>query len=753
MSESHESPSPLRPALPPISRRGLLGIGAATIAAFGAAGIAGAGPAAATSEGTVLPLVDPLPAGAPDRTQFDPHEQVFASYLMILAPLANSVVDDDPELYGWMEDGWWRTPNDPINSRIMEHVATLAWFLTHDRPWNPYYLDANLTGRLDAALGYYLSLQGPRGAWPVTYESESLATTGFGLVSLAHTYRDLDSAGLLPARLAEIDTAMRAAAVWLMDLDLDHWNLPLQLHNQLVGGLAGVGHAATVTGDPGIAADLADRIELLVEAAQAPAGYFHEPLGYDHGYNFAVALPDVGDLYEQTGNPLLVEHVRRWADFAQYVVLPEPNAPGFVHLGAASMRNSTSVLTITPDDDKDRAALGRVFVPEVPLLAAFHASSEAKAAARAAWAAETAPVEPRAKGDTSPRLYAHVPQAPDNVTAAERDDVVAALRPVAEPVFTEYRTGTIDQQLLFVRRPGYYLATLLGNRGNARVRSGPGLFWHPAAGSVIASFNNAADDHWTTLTASGVAVAQTNIVSSTFHDGEDATAPVIAPEDLGGVSGVFTGRYVAHVGKVTTDVTHRHDGVVRSVSAGDAASELVPLLVRDDDVLEFADGTRPARGTAASTTASGFSLTRGDVRVHISWGSERSASLTPSGRVYLGALAHHLLRVEHDGDLTVEVTTVDVTQLAGSRVAAAASAHAWTALDGTHRLGVHVVNLENEAVDVRVTGPVGPWTTTDLAPGAGAYRVFRSHRPLTRAVAVVTTRGRRPRIAVRRLEG
>lgn len=732
------------PALPPLSRRALLGLGTLGLAT-GAATLWPAPSARATSGGTVLPLVDPLPAGAPDRSLFAPHEQVFASYLMIVAPLANSVRDLDPN-YGWMEDGWWRTPNDPLNSRIMEHVATLAWFLTHERDWNPYYLDERLEARLDAALGYYLSLQGPRGAWPVTYESESLATTGFGLVSLSLTYRDLASHDLLADRRTEMATAMRAAADWLMDLSYDHWAVPLRVHNQLVGGLAGVGHAATVLEDPAIAADLADRTAYLIEHGQAPAGYFHEPLGFDHGYNFTVALPDLGDLYQQTGDPALVEHVSRWADFAQYVLLPEPGLPGYVTFGAASMRNSTSTMTITAADDADRAALGRAFLPEVPLLAAFHAPAEDKAASRAAWAASTDPVRPRAKGDTSPRLYAHVPNAPDNLGQSGREAIIASLRPVAEDAFTEYREGTIDQQLLFVRRPGYYLATLLGHRGSTRTRSGPGMLWHPTAGSVIASFNNAADDHWTTMTASGLDVALTDLVA-TFHDGTDASAPTIDPDELAQITGAFTGHYVAADGAVTTDVTHLHDAVVRAVSVAESSTEMVPLLLKDGDVLELSDGTTGTPGTALSTTATWFAVTRGSIRVQVSWGEALAASLAPTSRVYLGALRHHVLAIEHSGMITVEVTTIDLGEMP-ARVPFSVTSHSVLRAGAWHTV-VHAVNLDTEPIDLRVVTAAGTRTFREVAPGQGAIGTFRNDRLVPApGVAVATTCGPgRPRVA------
>ncbi|UFU03260.1 hypothetical protein LQF12_01205 [Ruania suaedae] len=746
MMQHDSAPKGFPPPL--ISRRGLLGAGGATMAALALGEI----PARGTSDGTVLPLVAPLP-GPPDRTSFAPEEQVFARYLMILAPLANSVVDDRPQEYGWMEDGWWRTPNDPVNSRIMEHVATLAWFLTHDRTWNPYYLDANLRGRLDAAIGYYLGLQGPSGAWPVTYQAKSLATTGFGLVALASTYRDLDREGLLPARVTQIETAMRAAAAWLLDTGEFHWNLPVKYTNQIVGALAGVGHAAEALADPAIASTLDDRIELLADHGRAPAGYFHDPLAFDHSYNATVMLPDLADLYLLTGNPALVQMVEDWMDFGQYVLLREPGTTSFATFAAASARNFGVSRDDTPNDDDDRSALSRVFVPEVPMLAALHVSAEKKAQKRAAWAVASAPVQPLAKGETSPRLYMHVPAAPQNADRDERLAQLAAMRPVAEATFTEHREGTIDQRMLFVRRPGYYAAALDGVIED-RERTGTGLYWHPDAGVVVCSLNGYFDAWWTTfLDAPGLDSALT-ASSVTYHHGTDATGATIDPGDLAAVTGTFTSRSVSASGAVTTDTVHHHDGIDRIVTAGEPAQERIPLFVRDGDVLEFSDGTTAVRGQAVGpVTAQWFALTRGNYRFQFSWGTPLTAAIAVPGRSYFPGGSHELTRltVDHPGTLTMEITTVDLTTLSGE-VALVTSATVVESASGRY-LEVHAVNLEEVEVDVRISGTGGTDTRT-LAPGRGVRRRVRTGDPDAQATVIARPRpstGRDRRVWVTRL--
>ena len=734
----------------PVTRRTLLGgVGLSALAAA----TWGSAPAFATSEGTVLPLVEALPGGAPDRTLFAAHEQVFASYLLIVAPLANSVIDDDPELFGWMEDGWWRTPNQPYNARIMEHVATLSWFLTHERPWNPYYLDDDLAGRLDAALQYYLGIQQEGGYWTeYGWASESRAATGFGAVALSATLRDLLKADLLPDRRAELETALRSACAWLVDLDSYFWETPIQGSNQTAALLAGVAQTAEVLEDPSIAAEVADRCAFLLEHGQAPAGFFHEPLGYDAGYNFTVQLPDMGHIYEETGDASMVEMARRWAEWAGYAIVLEPGQVRGFHIAGFSARNAVSGFETPVRDDADRSALGRVFLPEVPELAAFFATAQEKQQSRVDWAASTAPVQPRAKQDTSPRLYMHVPVAPDGVTAAERDAQIAQLPYVAEDAFTQARLGTLDQQYVFVRRPAYYTAALYGVHASERQRTGTDLLWHPEAGTLVLSLNNTAGDYWATISDSGD--SGTEDVEVTHHAGEDATGAVIAPEELTGFEGVFTSRYVTVGSSIATGVSHWPDGIRRSVTAAGAAVENVPLVLAPDDDVVFSDGTPAPFDTTTTATASGLTVTRGGTSLVVSWGASADVELATTTRTFLGATRrHHVLTIPFTDALITELTLVDVADAAAGRVDFSVASQT-VRRDGRFRTAVHVVNLDTETVDIRVATSAGTRTFRELAPGAGGYVEFRNARLLPApGLAVATTcGGGKPRVATRTFE-
>lgn len=648
-----------RPTLPALSRRHFL-VGAGAAAALIAMGDAAAPPAMATSAGTVLPLVQPLPSGQPVRTQFAPNEQVLAAYLMIVAPLANSVRDVAPN-YGWMEDGWQRTPNQPYNSRIMEHVATLSWFYANDRVWNPYYRDPALLARLDAALSHYLSLQHADGSYPEYSPTEHhLSPTGFGTVALAAVLRDLRAAGELYDRRVQIRDAIRKSSAWLVDLSKPHWNRPVQFANQVVAGLSGVVEAAHVLGEPAVSAAVPDRLQIMLQDGQAPAGFFHEPVAPDAGYNFDVMLPDLGALYARLPDPSIVALAERFAAWWQYVVVLEPGRnEGFI-LSGTSARNIVATFVPTPQDDLDRSALARNLLPQVPALRAFFASSQEKTQAREAWRTSPAPVSPRVKQDSSPRLHMHVPQAPVGVTSAQRDAAAAALRYRQESVFTELRYGTLDQQYVFVRRPGYYTAALYGVRQNSLQRAGTNAFWHPGAGMLALTVNSTGPDDWTTVSDSTGTASSRGPVTATHHAGATGTGTVIPPTALTGYTGVFTTVYATPDGAVRTAVTHRGDGIRRLITSPGPSRERMPLIIGVADQVVFSNGVPASYGQETITVARGITVTRGAWRFVIDWGVDREAKYAPLDRSYLGNRTHRILTVSFEGSLDVDLRVVPV---------------------------------------------------------------------------------------------
>ncbi|ACQ81921.1 hypothetical protein Bcav_3679 [Beutenbergia cavernae DSM 12333] len=639
--------------LPTLARRTVLAGGLAAGAAALAAAPARATPPAvavprqAPATSGPLPLVAPL-AAEPDRTAFEPQEQRYAAYLVTLAAMANDIDDSDTELRGYQAGGWWRTPSEPFNARISEHVATFAWFLTADRGWNPYRGDAALAGRLDAAIDYYLRLQHDDGSWQeFSAEERSRAATAFALGYLSKTLALLRDADLLPERRDAISSALHRAMTWFLDPANDGvWTGEIvEFANQPAAGLAGSAKALALDPDPALSRLLWDRVRHYAERAQSPAGFLYEPRGMDIAYNLNVTLTEFHELHTELKVPVLLPVVRRLADWLTYTVVPEPDGAGLVSFASGAARTPMYVLDAVTLDRQQRD-LGSVFSRLVPDLGAFYPAREDRDAQRAAWAASSDPIEPLAPGDTNPRIPANIPFGEGFPSRRRRDVALRTLPAVRRERFTELRTDPLDQHYLFVRRPAHYVQAFFGTRPNGVVRAGLGLLWHPRAGTFVHGGQNSNTECWATVLPNGGTDGASNL-AATYYDGPVSDGRVVAPDDAARVRGDLGVAWTTTGGNVAGSVLLHDAGLVREITTAAGGVEQVPLVLRADDVVTWASGDGAAVGAPSSAHTSGIAVRRGDVTLTIDWEVDADATLTPTERTYFADASRraHMLRV------------------------------------------------------------------------------------------------------------
>ncbi|MGR6923538.1 hypothetical protein ACU635_55560 [[Actinomadura] parvosata] len=592
------------------------------------------------------PDLAPLPAGAPDRRLFAPHEQRFAAYLATLAPMVNDMDDG-----GFFAGGWWRSPAAPYNARVQEHVFTLAWFHASARPWNPYAGDASLLAALDAALGHYLSLQHADGSFPeYSRDQHGLAPTGFGIGYLAKTLRILRATGALPARQAQISAALRTAMTWFLDGgNRTVWQERLTWANQTSAGLAGAALALRLDPDPALSARLTEAFARIATAGLSAAGFFNEEGGHDMNYNFEVMLPELADAHHQNPDPHLVDMARAFTGFLSYNLLREPDGAGYVVNVAPSTRTSTRWYDeVRPDPD--RTALNWTFTRQVPLLSAFMTAREDLAEARAAWAASPDPVTALAKQDTSPRILTHALYDERFPTRRQRAAAIADLPYLRSADFAELRRDN-GQDFLYVRKPGLYLGGYFGTRAS-RARTGLTFLWHPEAGTVVCGLNDNNHACWATVFPGQAPDANGSLPAAYFHG-----APAGGRQWTGGRAPAALGIRYGNA-SVTTDVLVTRRTVRRTVTANAAATEQIPLVLHPSDVLTFTDGTRAAFGGATTATADGFDVRRGRTTIRFRWGTPLEATLAAGTVRYFrdGSRRFHALRVPHQGTFDLTVT-------------------------------------------------------------------------------------------------
>jgi hypothetical protein len=637
-----------------LTRRTLLAGAAATTAAA-ALGPSSIAHAAGAGTASGLPLVPALPAGAPDRRLFVPLEQRFAGYLAILAPMANDIETVDPATYGFMRGGWWRTPAQPYNARVQEHVFTLSWLYANSRTWNPYCGDQALLARLDAALQHYLRLQNGDGSWPEYAPGErGKASSGFGLGYLSKTLANLRQARALPHRRTELEAALHRGVTWYLDpTNPVVWDDPFQYTNQAVAGLAGSALTLKLLPDATLTRQLEERIDFTARLGQSPAGFFYDPRGMDINYNFEVMLPEMAEIYALTGNRTLVSMARKFADWFGYNLLREPDGAGWLTYYAVSDRTASAAYDdVIPDPD--RSNLGSLFVPVVPDLAAFFTTREDRAATRAAWAADPAPVQPLAKQDTSPRIIAHAPYGERLPSRPTKHAAIQRLPYLRHQDFAEIRRDpTENQDYLYVRRPGLYVGAFFGTRPGSVVKAGTGFVWHPAAGTIIHA-QQTTTGCWATVRAGrpdadGNLIAEEYLIGDRLWDGQHQAAGS-APVRV---------RYRTTDSSIATELVVDPTAVTRRVTATSVATEQIPLVLLPDDELVFSDGTVVRYGESRTATADALVLRRGGTTITISWSSRRAVTMSSSNRTYLRDQRRriHVLRIPHDGRLETTVRT------------------------------------------------------------------------------------------------
>lgn len=609
---------------------------------------------------TELPTLAALPADQPRRSLFTPAEQRYAGYLAILAPMANDIAADG----SWM-GGWWRLPLRV--ARKQEHVYTLSWFYANQRPWNPYAGDPALLARCDRALEHYLALQHPDGSWPERSPTDhGRAATGFGLGYLAKTLAILREVGALPERQRQLAMALHAAMSWFLNPNAQRcepsdpwpvWDKHVRGANQAAARFAGATIALQLDPDPDLEAQLRERIEYLADRSQSPSGYLYEELGWDHHYNFGVALPELAEVYLNTGNSVIVDMARRFTDWFGYTMLREPDGSGWLTYAAISARTDTTAVDDTVPDPYT-ALLGSHFISEVPDLAAFFTSAEDMAAARAAWAAEPDPAPGLIKPDTSPRMLAHAPYGEALPDAPAKAAAIGRLPYLRQEDFAELRRDPAhDQDYVFVRRPSFFLGAHFGTRDTDEVRTGPGFLWHPRAGTIVQS-QRTNDSCWATLRPNGSADADGNLHASYTVGMREWDEPRLTPGDVSIRIRYHTTTHVPSRESVATELVIDSDSVVRSViSATGPAVEQIPLILLPDDELEFADGTPAGYGQDATITTTGLTLYRNGTVIEIDWAVPAPVTLSATATTFLRDRRRrlHVLRVQHPGQLSTRI--------------------------------------------------------------------------------------------------
>lgn len=591
-------------------------------------------------------------AGTISPADLSPQEQNIADYVGTVSRLANLVEDEDLATYGFITGSMWRVPkNEPYNARVQENAMTMAWFYSKPRPWNPYFGDRPLRHRMEAALAYLITLQKEDGHFPEfppdvqQTGNHKRAPTSFILFYIAHILQVLEEGpGINEDLRAELVNAAERAAGWFLNETTDVWTTGRWVSNQLPPGLLGI-HMLRAEFSEDFRALWDQRLTYTRDHAQSPGGFFYESHHVGHNYSFSVMTRDMALFYEATGDARVLEMQEKYLEWLGYNFLPEPDGIGFFINSAIDARH-TGFNHIAPRD----VGANNLWSASLPAAAAFGRSREEVESERSAF------LESDWNGTSfltrwvTPAVMVDIEYPEHYVTAEEREAAIAALPPVREERFTEFRRDSY-REFLFTRRPGYYVAANLGNRNTPHQRMGLSLFWHPRLGSLVQS-QDVDNVSWSAIHSGDLASAEIdadgNLPARYWRGNEEIDPATLSPLDD------FSFTYIGTGG--SKRVSFFDDRVERTVQIAGQFREQVPLIIRPTDHLSWIgsdDAIAPGQSTRTAS-ATGLRLEREGHFFEIDWGERRVVQFgtAPSGSFFSGERRLHRLTIVATDSLT-----------------------------------------------------------------------------------------------------
>ncbi|GAA2390251.1 hypothetical protein GCM10010404_54360 [Nonomuraea africana] len=624
-----------------------------------------------------LPEVAALDPSTIDLADFTGLEQQIAPYLGNLARLANSVNDDSATNYGYITCNCWRTGQGPSDARIMENVLTLAYFLTANRPWNPYYRDEALRRRLEAALRFMLSTQNADGSFPQGGgDVRSRAATGFALELYAIMLELFDADGTIdPALVSAVTEAMRRATRWFLE-DQEVWGpRGSQFANQVAGGLVGISRLLGRLDDAALRARFEQRLAEHERISQSEAGFYRDGT-VAHRYSLEVEAEDLAGWADPATQATIDRMQARYLDWAQYNLLYDRRLDGyFINTAIDSRHRGWNYADELPIGSNN------LWGSTIPQARAYPATREEiqerrAAFAEAGWQTSVAPLIAPTWAYLDPSIIRDVALKREYYpTAAERQAAIDTLRPYAGAPYTEYRADSVTgQRFVFAKRPAYVVGTGFGKHVSTQYgfwdnqRFGLSYLYDPKLGVVIQGQNAPqigaprtrpldAELSWGTgwLAADGVHVdAYDQPVPTFFLDGspvDPATVDDLAALEI---------RYAAAGSPVAKSVTLGDSLEVRVEGAGDFF-ERIPLVLEAGDTLQWIGGGSVKVGSrAAAEGVSGVVVNRDGRSVEIRWTGAGTATLWPSAfPVAGGDRTLQVLDLKATGTLSYDIRVVD----------------------------------------------------------------------------------------------
>lgn len=541
-----------------------------------------------------LPLVKSVDLSLIDPEMFTQEEWYVPYYLKHFSQVANGVLDTGANR-GFIDIVVWRTPdvNKTYNARIMESILSLVWFYTTDRPWNPYYKDAAVRARIEAALNFWCNMQNDDGRFSeYAPQRWSLAPTAFATKFIGRALYLLEEGSGIDETVLERTRNAMQKALYISFTDSALWahgrNFTNQYENLWGGALMYLKHNRDQTIDQ----LLTNRLDQSMTEFQSPCGYFYEKNGPDWGYNLSTHHSDLHVAWHYARSTRLrdyfIEKTSNWYDWFSYNAVLEPGTSRYYLNRAVETRQQKWYIDTDSLEDPSSARWN----PQaefIPIAQAFSLSKEEYEAACQLYYQKMREQYPNVRELSVGEFWAFSPYAflhndlyhwlPSD---EQKREAVTSLPYLKNDRFTQVRRDKRNNtDYSFVRRPLYYAIFNSGKIITDQQRLGLGLVWHPAMGTVFQSQSRSVVGAWGTKPHGSEKVYETMDVVPSFVVNDKVWTGIPGVNDL---EGRFTVSYI--LGTVGSKKIEFNDETIKvTVDHPGSFIEVIPLLVTEDVVI------------------------------------------------------------------------------------------------------------------------------------------------------------------------
>lgn len=544
--------------------------------------------------GQVWDLIPPADLQSIGLKAFEDSELDLPYYVGNFHKIATAVEPEDPHR-GFIRAAVWRKAeeNQPHNARVMENILSLAFFYTQQRPWNPWYGSPQLKLRLEAALSYWLSIQGPEGQFSETGNQEwSLAATAAASQFIGETLHYLKDGPPVNEDLKRQVALGVRKAIFAVLYGAEFYEQGKESASHYSMVWAGALAYLSLHPDEEIRSTLETRLRSSMRDFQSPLGYYYQHNGPDMGETLESHLSSIRMAWHYAKGTGLehyfLDQMKGLYVWLVWNVSIEKDRGGYYLNAAINTATARSYLAL---DEGMPHLNGSPFADTVRLARVFGMDETA----RARWASDqrkrlaaswpsVPDLEIGAADSYNPYTFLHRRHGMPGTSLELFREALTALPSTDSHPFNHIKQDPRNGMLFYyANRPGaYYLMFAGGQSVRPQQTLGITLIRSHGDGTVFLAQPANRELAWGTRPAGSEDVYESTRLSPGFTTGQREIEIKDGPNSM--PEGEVVLRYA--IGAGTKTITLAKDRIDVEVRHPGEFTEQIPLLIPDNERLD-----------------------------------------------------------------------------------------------------------------------------------------------------------------------